>query len=48
MPARTIEPNFTVTLQKLLGVTNIMLPFLAEMHALDDTVNGVITEVRVE
>ena len=47
MPALSVEFNFTVPLQLLLCVPNVVFPFLAEMHVTDNAVHGVITEVRM-
>ena len=47
MPALSVEFNFTVPLQLLLCVPNVVFPFLAEMHVTDNAVHGVITEFRM-
>ncbi len=48
MPAPTLEPNFPVPFQILLGVTNVVFPLLPEVHTINDAVDGVVTEVRMQ
>lgn len=47
VPAHSIEYNFTVPLQILLCISNVVFPFLAKVYVADDAVHGVITKVRM-
>ena len=47
MPTRSVECNLSVSLQILLCISNVVLPFLAKVYVADDAVHGVITKVRV-
>src|SRR5437773_1477808 len=50
MPALSVEFNFTVPLQILLCVPNLVFPFLAEMHATDNAVHksGTVEPWRIK
>lgn len=48
MPACAVEAYFPVPFQILLGVTDVVFPLLAEVHAVNDSVGGVVAEVRVQ
>jgi len=48
VPTGTVEPNFSVPFQVLLRVANVVLPLFAEVHAINDTIHGIVAQVRVE
>jgi hypothetical protein len=48
MPPHTVEANFSLPFQVLLRVPNIVLPPLAEVDAVDDSIHRIVAQVRVE
>ncbi len=48
MPAFPIKPDSAFPLQGLLGIADVMFPSFPEMHAVNDAIDRVIADVRVQ
>ncbi len=47
VPTQPVKSNLLLPFQILLSVAKVVFPLLAEVYAVDNTVDGIVTEVRV-